>query len=138
MAKKEPKGISVQELESGRTLAGFPPVGDRETYSISPDGLSLIRYSVLGATMYTPTNASGFSPRLPNMGVGLIYAAAPTGSGFALTNSDGFAGIISAQETEPRAFATHHTAIRAVAVSPDGKLLALGDSSGNVSVWELR
>ena len=45
--------------------------------------------------------------------------------------------LISAQETEP-AFATQHTAIRAVAVSPDGKLLALGDSSGNVSVWELR
>jgi len=138
VAKKEPKGISVQELESGRTLAGFPAVGDRETYSISRDGLSLARYSVLGATMYTPANAAGFSLGLPNLGVGLIYAVAPASNGFALTNSDGFAGVISAQETEPRAFATHHTAIRTVAVSPDGKLLALGDSSGNVSVWELR
>jgi len=138
VANKDAKGISVQELESGRTLAGFPPVGDRETYSISRDGLSLARYSVLGATMYTPANAVGFSLGLPNMGVGLIYAVAPAGSGFALANSDGFAGVISARETEPRAFATHHTAIRAVAVSSDGKLLALGDSSGNVSVWELR
>jgi hypothetical protein len=28
--------------------------------------------------------------------------------------------------------------IKAVAVSNDGKLVALGDSSGHVEVWELR
>lgn len=138
VAKKEAKGISVQELGSGRTIAAFPNSGNPETYTFSRDGLALARYSVLGASMYTPANASGLSLALPNMGVGLIYAVAPTSSGFALANSDGFAGLISAQETEPRSFATHHTSIRALAVSSDGKLLAIGDSSGNVSVWELR
>jgi hypothetical protein len=29
-------------------------------------------------------------------------------------------------------------AISAIAVSSDGKLIALGDSSGDVEVWELR
>ena len=138
VAKKEPKGISVQELESGRVLASFPHAGNPETYTISRDGLSLARYSVLGASMYTPANAAGFGLALPNLGVGLIYAVAPTSNGFALANGDGFAGLISALEIEPRSFATHHTAIRTLAVSQDGKLLAVGDSSGNVSVWELR
>lgn len=137
MAKKEKKGISVQEMESGRTLAQFPPVSDTEKYVVSGDGLSLLRYSVLGATMYSPSAPAGVSARLPNLGVGLIYGAASTGSGFALANSEGFAGTIAAGDTEPRAFVTHHTTIRAVAVSADGKLLALGDSDGSVSVWEL-
>ena len=30
------------------------------------------------------------------------------------------------------------TSIKAIAVSQDGKLIALGDSSGHVEVWELR
>jgi hypothetical protein len=29
------------------------------------------------------------------------------------------------------------SSIKAIAVSPDGKLVALGDSSGMVEVWEL-
>jgi WD40 repeat protein len=138
VAKKEPKGFSVLEFESGRTLAGFPAAGNPESFSISRDGLSLARYSVLGATMYTAATPESTGLHLPNLGVGVLYAVVPTSNGFALANGDGFAGLISAGDKEPKAFATDHTAIRALAVSPDGKLLAIGDSSGNVSVWELR
>jgi tricorn protease-like protein len=67
-----------------------------------------------------------------------VYAAAPTGDGFVIANNDGIAGVVSANAPEPRAFATDMTSIKAIAVSPDGKLVALGDSSGNVEIWELR
>jgi WD40 repeat protein len=138
VSRKEGKGISVQELESGRTLASFPEAGAPEKYTISRDGLSLARYSALGGSMFTAAGPGRIDLRLPNLGVGVLYAVAPTGDGFALANGDGITGLVSASSTEPRAFATHHTAIRAPAVSRDGKLLAVGDSSGNVSVWELR
>ena len=42
------------------------------------------------------------------------------------------------RSAEPRAFATDMTSIKAIAVSQDGKLIALGDSSGHVEIWELR
>jgi tricorn protease-like protein len=62
----------------------------------------------------------------------------PTRDGFVIANGDGIAGVVSPGATEPRAFATDLTSIRAIAVSNDGKLIALGDSSGNVELWELR
>jgi WD40 domain-containing protein len=138
VAKKETKGFSVLELESGRTVSSFPAAGNPDSYAISRNGLAFVRYSVLGATMLIGAGAEPTGVRLPNLGVGVIYAIASTGNGFAVSNGDGFAGIISTTDTEPRAFATDHTAIHALAVSLDGKLLAIGDSSGNVSVWELR
>ena len=138
VAKKEPKGFSVQDLESGRTLASFPGAGNPEKYAISRDGLSLARYSALGASMYTAASPERTDMLLPNLGVGVIYAVAPMSSGFAVGNGDGIAGLVSPADKEPRAFATDHTSIRALAVSPDGKLLAIGDSSGHVSIWELR
>jgi len=55
-----------------------------------------------------------------------------------VSNSDGIAGVVSPGSAEPRAFATDMTSIKAIAVSQDGKLVALGDSSGHVEVWELR
>jgi tricorn protease-like protein len=55
-----------------------------------------------------------------------------------MANTDGIVGIVSAATPETRAFATDMTGIKAIAVSQDGKLVALGDSSGLVEVWELR
>ncbi len=37
-----------------------------------------------------------------------------------------------------RGVATDMTSIKAIAVSLDGKLVALGESSGHVEIWELR
>jgi hypothetical protein len=39
---------------------------------------------------------------------------------------------------ELRAFATHFGSIIGPPFSRDGKLVALGDSSGNLEIWELR
>ena len=98
----------------------------------------MARWSSLGGAMYSTGNREGKSLSLPDLGVGIVYAAAPTGEGFVIANNDGIAGVVSASAPEPRAFATDMTSIKAVAVSQDGKLVALGDSSGMVEVWELR
>jgi tricorn protease-like protein len=98
----------------------------------------MARWSSLGGALYSSGNREGKNLSLPNLGVGIVYAAAPTGDGFVIANNDGIAGVVSASAPEPRAFATDMTSIKAIAVSPDGKLVALGDSSGMVEVWELR
>ncbi len=135
---KAANGFTVRELESGRELGSFP--GCSEPYKCLPsrDGKMMARWSSLGGAMYSSGNREGKSLSLPNLGVGIVYAAAPTGDGFVIANNDGIAGVVSANAPEPRAFATDMTSIKAIAVSLDGKLVALGDSSGTVEVWELR
>jgi hypothetical protein len=135
---KTANGFTVRELESGRELGNFP--GCSEPYKCLPsrDGKMMARWSSLGEAIYTSGNPSGNYPSLPNLGVGMVYAVAPTHDGFVMANTDGIAGIVSAGPPEARAFATDLTSIKAIAVSGDGKLIALGDSSGNVEIWELR
>jgi hypothetical protein len=135
---KAANGFTVRELESGRELGSFP--GCSEPYKCLPsrDGKMMARWSSLGGAIYSSGNREGTTLSLPNLGVGIVYAAAPTADGFVIANNDGIAGIVSANAPEPRSFATDMTSIKAIAVSPDGKLVALGDSSGMVEVWELR
>lgn len=136
---KAANGFTVRELESGRELGIFPGVcGDPYKCLPSRDGKMMARWSALGETIYTSGNPSGNYPSLPNLGVGMVYAVAPTRDGFVMANTDGIAGIVSAGTPEARAFATDMTSIKAIAVSQDGKLIALGDSSGHVEIWELR
>jgi hypothetical protein len=135
---KAANGFTVRELESGRELAGFPGCGEPDKCAPSRDGKMMARWSSLGATMYASGNSSKQYLSLPNLGVGTVSAVAPTRDGFVIANGDGFAGIVSPGIAEPRAFATDMTGIRAIAVSNDGKLVALGDSSGIVEIWELR
>jgi tricorn protease-like protein len=135
---KTASGFTVRELESGHELGNFP--GCSEPYKCLPsrDGKMMARWSSLGGAMYSSGNREGKNLSLPNLGVGIVYAAAPTGEGFVIANNNGIAGVVSASTPEPRAFATDMTSIKAIAVSQDGKLVALGDSSGTVEVWELR
>jgi hypothetical protein len=136
---KVANGFTVRELESGRELGSFPGVcGDPYKCLPSRDGKMMARWSSLGEAIYSSGNPSGSTPSLPNLGVGMVYAIAPTRDGFVMANSDGIAGIVSAGTPDARAFATDMTSIKAIAVSQDGKWVALGDSSGLVEVWELR
>jgi hypothetical protein len=131
-------GIKVQELESGRELATFPRVGERDTYVVSRDGRAMARNAVLSAAIYVAGNPQGRSLELPNLGVNLLSAMAATRDGFVVGNGDGIVGVVSAAAPEPRAFATGLSGINAIAVSSDGKLIAVGDSTGSVEIWELR
>ena len=136
---KAAKGYTARELESGRELGNFSDVcGDPYKCVPSRDGKMMARWSALGEAIYSSGNPSGNPPSLPNLGVEMVYAIAPTRDGFVMANTDGIAGIVSAGTPEARAFATDMTSIKAIAVSQDGKLVALGDSSGMVEVWELR
>jgi WD40 repeat protein len=136
---KAANGFTVRELESGRELGSFPGIcGDPYKCLPSRDGKMMARWSALGEAIYSSGNPSGNYPSLPNLGAAMVYAVAPTRDGFVMANTDGIAGIVSAGTPEARAFATDMTSIKAIAVSLDGKLVALGDSSGHVEVWELR
>ena len=136
---KAANGFMVRELESGREFGNFSNVcGDPYKCAPSRDGKMMARWSALGEVIYSSGNPSGNPPSLPNLGVEMVYAVAPTRDGFVMANTDGIAGIVSAGTPETRAFATDMTSIKAVAVSQDGKLVALGDSSGMVEIWELR
>jgi WD40 repeat protein len=136
---KAANGLTVRELESGRELGSFPAIcGDPYKCLPSRDGKMMARWSALGEAIYSSGNPSGNAPSLPNLGVGMVYAVAPTRDGFVMANTDGIAGLVSASTPDARAFATDMTSIKAIAVSQDGKLVALGDSSGLVEIWELR
>jgi WD40 domain-containing protein len=136
---KAANGFSVHELESGRELGSFADVcGDPYRCLPSRDGKMLVRWSALGGGLFSTGIREGKPLSLPDLGASVVYAAAPTRDGFVVSNSDGIAGVVSPGLAEPRAFATDMTSIKAIAVSQDGKLVALGDSSGNVEVWELR
>jgi hypothetical protein len=136
---KAANGFSVRELESGRELGSFADVcGDPYKCLPSRDGKTMVRWSPLGGGLFSTGIREGKPLSLPDLGSSVVYAAAPTRDGFVVSNSDGIAGVVSPSSAEPRAFATDMTSIKAIAVSPDGKLVALGDSSGHVEVWELR
>jgi WD40 repeat protein len=137
IAKTGKKDVTVTNLDSGQIVATYPAVGSQNKFAITPDGKALSEYSVLYTSMYIAGDPQPKQVSLPANGVGLMYAAAPTRDGFVFANGDGFAGLVSSSNPQVRAFATAHRAIKAVGVSPDGKLIAFGDSSGNVSVWEL-
>jgi hypothetical protein len=136
---KAANGFTVRELESGRELGSFPGVcGDPYKCLSSRDGKMMVRWSAVGEAIYSAGNRDGKPLGLPSLSVALVYAVAPTREGFVVANSEGIAGIVSPDSAEPRAFATDLGSIKSVAVSRDGKLIALGDSSGTVEVWELR
>jgi hypothetical protein len=136
---KAAKGFTARELESGRELGSFSDVcGDPYKCVPSRDGKMVARWSALGEGIFSSGNPSGNSPSLPDLGASMVYAVAPTHDGVVMANTDGIVGIVSAGTPEARAFATDMTSIKAIAVSQDSKLVALGDSSGLVEVWELR
>jgi hypothetical protein len=136
---KTANGSAVRELESGRELGSFSAVcADPYKCLPSRDGKMMLRWSAVGEAIYSTGNRDGKPLGLPSLSVALVYAVAATRDGFVVANSEGIAGIVSPDSAEPRAFATDLGSIKAVAVSRDGKLIALGDSSGNVEVWELR
>jgi WD40 repeat protein len=139
LAKREPRGVTVQEFESGQVVTTFPAIGRETKFAITDDGRAMARYSALGGSMYVAGSPDAHSLALPSVGVGVVYAVAPMRGGFVVGDGDGVVGLFSAASSpEPRAFATDHSAIKAVAISADGKLIAVGDSRGGVTIWERR
>jgi hypothetical protein len=129
---------TVREMESGQERGNFPCTSDQDRYTPAHDGKTMARSSISGATIYPSGSAEGKHASVPNLRVETLASIAPTSDGFVIGNGDGIAGMVSFTTPEARAFATDMTSIKAIAVSQDGKLLALGDSNGHVEIWELR
>jgi hypothetical protein len=139
VAKQEAKSITVQELESGRAVAAFPPVSSNVTWAITNDGKALGKFSIISsASMYVAEDAQAHSLALPEIELRSTIGLAPMRDGFVVADRYGVIGIASAASPEPRPFATNQIGVRTVAVSADGKLIAVGDMSGAVTIWELR
>lgn len=136
--KKDKSGVTVQGLQSGSTLATFRAIGDQDTYAISGDLKSMAWSNGLSTTMVAAGASEQHSVTLPDLGVSMLSAFAPAADGFVFANGDGIVGLASVSNPQPRVFATDQSAIRALAVSRDNKLVAVGDSTGVVTVWELR
>ena len=75
---------------------------------------------------------------LPHLTVEGVSAVAATRDGFVVGNTDGIVGIVSWAAPATRAFATDLSGIKALAVSSDGKLIAVADGGGHVEIWELK
>ena len=88
----------------------------------------------------TPQEPYGTSIELPSQGLdgySKVWAAAALPDGVIVTNSDGYVGLLRNGATQPQLFFTGQIN-KAVAISADGKLAAIGDSSGTISLWELK
>ena len=75
---KTANGFTVRELESGRELGSFP--GCSEPYKCLPsrDGKMMVRWSSLGGALFSTGIREGKPLSLPDLGVSIVYAAAPT------------------------------------------------------------
>ena len=131
-------GIMVHAMESGSEIGKYPRMGEQDKYLVSRDGRSMAGMDALRAGIYFSGAPDGHSLELPNLHVNAISAMAATRDGFVVGNGDGIMGVVSGTASSPRAFATDIIGIKTIAVSSDGKLIAVGNGFGAVEVWELR
>jgi WD40 repeat protein len=130
-------GKTTYDVRSGQPIAHFPAT-DKEVVA-SADGRSELTMSILGSQVRWAGKEPEYvdMPSIGSEGTGRVSAIASAPNGFVVGGNDGIVSLLSVSGT-PRLFATDHSQIESVAISQDGKLLAVGDSSGKVSLWELR
>lgn len=137
VAKKEANSLVVTELETGKMVSSFPKFPSQEKLAVSKDGSAAATFSLVHSALFVAGNPQAQSLAAPGPGLGMMYSIMPTRDGVITGNGDGVAGVASSASAQPRFFATDYLSIRSVAVSADGKLLAVGDSFGAISIWEL-
>ncbi|HXB22810.1 MAG TPA: WD40 repeat domain-containing protein [Candidatus Solibacter sp.] len=130
-------GKTTYEVRSAQPIAHFAAT-DKEVVA-SVDGRSELTRSVLSAQVRWAGKESEYvdMPSIGNEGTGRVSAIASSPSGFVVGGNDGIVALLSSGSNS-RLFATDHSQIESLAVSRDGKQLAVGDSSGKVSLWELQ
>jgi hypothetical protein len=137
VAKKEANSLVVTELDTGKTVSSFPGLKPQEKLAVSKDGSAAATFSLTHSALYVAGSPQYHSLTAPGPGIGMMYSIMPTRDGVITGNGDGVVGVTSPASAEPRFFGTDHLSIRSVAVSSDGKLLAVGDGFGAISIWEL-
>ncbi len=138
VAKKEANSLIVTELETGKTVSSFPGFPAQEKLAVAKDGSAAATFSLVRSALYVAGSPQAYSLAAPGPGLGMMYSIMPTSNGVITGNGDGVVGVASPASAEPRFFGTDHLSIRSVAVSSDGKLVAVGDGFGAISIWELQ
>jgi WD40 repeat protein len=141
LASGDPSGlVIVREVLSGR---------ERLRLTVSGFGLAAVAFTRGGALIATADSsepvvrlwdASNGSPRgtLPTAPARNAMAAAPAAGLLAVARIDGVADLWGPDASRPLGSARADAApLCAVALTPDGRLLATGDKSGVVRVWDL-
>src|SRR5437660_123573 len=130
-------GTSIYDVKTGQPIAHFP-AAEGEIVA-SADGLSEITMAVLRNEVRWAGKKSEYIdvPSIGSEGTGHVSAIANSSTGFVVGTNDGIVILLSATGS-PKLFATDHSRIDSLVVSRDGKLLAIGDSSGKVTLWELQ
>lgn len=130
-------GTSVYDVKTAQPIANFPKV-DAEVVA-STDGLSEITMAILHSEVRWAGKKGEYIdvPSIGYEGTGHVSAITNSPTGFVVGTNDGIVILLSAAGG-PKLFATDHSRIDSLVVSRDGKLLAIGDSSGRVTLWELQ
>jgi hypothetical protein len=100
--------------------------------------VALMRYSILLILFVVLIGIPRQTKAVLNDAPKPASGRAATRDGFVIGNGDGILGVVSGAASISRAFATDMIAINTIAVSSDGKLIAVGNAFGNVELWELR
>ena len=143
VASRTSSGTTINELQSGRQIASFPAIEQNKDFFASPGGAVVTseKYYETSIAMFTNGGAQRDltlpSIKMDETDYGRIEGITPTADGFAYVG-DCFVGLASIADPEVHFFATDIDYIKSVAVSPDGKLLVIGDNMGNLSIWRLR
>jgi hypothetical protein len=130
-------GTATYEVRSGQPIAHFAKT-DKEVVA-SADGRSELTMSVLSSQVRWAGKEPEYvgMPSIGGEGTGHVSAIASAPNGFVVGGNDGIVALLSSNGSS-RLFATDHSQIESLAVSRGGKLVAVGDSSGRVSLWELQ
>lgn len=143
LATRNEGSIAVNEMESGRSVATYRGIGGllEDQYVLSHDGTVLTELTSGDAGLYRAGASSRQPLTLPSIlmdsdSIRATRAIAATQDG-AVFAGQGFVGVTSAANPQPRFFANGDDYIQQVAVSSDGKLLVLGSVESDLYVWEL-
>jgi len=130
-------GATTYEVRSKQPIAHFAKT-DKEV-AVSADGRSELTMSILGSQVRWAGKEAEYieMPSIGNEGTGRVSAIVSAPNGFVVGSNDGIVSLLSSSGS-PRLFATDHSQIESLAISQNGKLLAVGDSSGKVSLWDLQ
>jgi len=140
VAVRSAGALTISEIDSGRKVASYTgvPSGPQTKYALSGDGVTL----VAGAQLFTASGAQPRNIEFPSLtfedsdSYGVSEAVAATRNGVAFAHN-GFVGVATGANPQPRFFANGNSYIRNMAASPQGDLLVLADIEGDLSLWEL-
>jgi len=141
--------IKVWDVPTGKTKATIEVESFPRTLSITPDGRFLALGSKDGTIELWDVATGRLKPPVKSHSFRVLsFAFSPDGALLASGGMDRTSGLMQHLEPtiklldvktgqEPLTLHGHTSSVFCVAFSPDGKLLASGDSDGRINLWQL-